>query len=315
MEAIITIVGFLGAGKTTLLRSLISSYDKLGWNPYVVLNDYENAYVDVEQLKSKLNPKCIKALSGSCICCSGVLELRDFVNCIPERKNGITLIEANGTSDAVELMGFLGVGIDERFLPPIQISVVDVKNWQTRGEHNELEASQIQVSSLIVLTHFELSTEKRVTEVIAQIASLNKKAKICKLTELEPESLMSLTPSTNLPRSLDHEKAHWASSSCDLPTLPDLSCVKYICDNIPKSILRLKGVTKIGEDDKYVFFERVPNGEMFVKDYSGFPTTGTKLLSIGLGSNPELLKRIVQEALSAVIEVVKPPHSLQHLQN
>lgn len=308
MEAIITIVGFLGAGKTTLLKNLISSYNKLGWSPYVVLNDYENAYVDVEQLKQGLNPKCIKALSGSCICCSGVLELRDFVNCIPERKKGITLIEANGTSDAVELIGFLGVGIDERFLPPIQISVVDVKSWQKRGEHNELEASQIQVSSLIVLTHFESSSEKRLNDVKAQIVSLNKKAKICKSSELAPESLIDLTPSTNLPRSLDHEKAHWASSSCDLPTLPDLSCVKYICDRIPKSILRVKGVTKIGENDQYVFFERVPSGEMFVKDYNGFPTTGTKLLSIGLGSNPELLKGIVQEALDASMESVKPRH-------
>ncbi len=155
MEAIITIVGFLGAGKTTLLKHLSTSYVANHWSPYVILNDYENAYLDAQQLSEQIEPKWITGLSGSCICCSGIHELRDSVNRIPERKNGITLIEANGTSDACSLMGFLGIGINDRFLPPIQVSGVDVKNWQKRGEHNELEANQIQVSSLIVLTHLE----------------------------------------------------------------------------------------------------------------------------------------------------------------
>ena len=46
MEPIIAIVGFLGAGKTTLLQHLIDNFSKDGWNPFVVLNDYENAYLD-----------------------------------------------------------------------------------------------------------------------------------------------------------------------------------------------------------------------------------------------------------------------------
>ena len=61
-------------------------------------------------------------------------------------------------------MGFLGVGLHPRFEPPVQISVVDAKNWQRRArglsdvlgtDHNELEANQVQVSSLVVLTHLE----------------------------------------------------------------------------------------------------------------------------------------------------------------
>jgi G3E family GTPase len=134
MEAIITIVGFLGAGKTTLLKYLVSSYVDNGWNPFIILNDYENAYLDSQQFKDQVASNSVWPLNGSCICCSGINELRDYVNRIPEREKGITLIEANGTSDACSLMGFLGVGLDDRFLPPIQISVVDVRNWQKRGE-------------------------------------------------------------------------------------------------------------------------------------------------------------------------------------
>ena len=155
MEAIVGIVGFLGAGKTTLLKQLIDSLLQADWKPYVVLNDYENAHLDAQQLSEDLLPEWVRPLHGSCICCSGIGELRELVNRIPERDRGVTLIEANGTTDACELMGFLGVGLKERFLPPVQISVVDVKNWQLRGYHNELEANQIQVSSLVVLTHLE----------------------------------------------------------------------------------------------------------------------------------------------------------------
>lgn len=164
MEAIITVVGFLGAGKTTLLKHLMESYLEKDWNPFIILNDYENANLDIQQFVKQMNPKWVKPLNGSCICCSGIDELRNFVNRIPERTNGVTLIEANGTSDACSLMSFLGVGINERFAPPIQISVVDVKNWQKRGEHNELESNQIQVSSLIVLTHTEEASKERIAQ-------------------------------------------------------------------------------------------------------------------------------------------------------
>lgn len=298
MEAIITIVGFLGAGKTTVLNHLVKSYTQKNWAPFVILNDYENALMDVDQLNGKLDASCIKALSGSCICCTGVLELRDFVNEIPERENGITLIEANGTSDAVELMGFLGVGIEERFLPPIQVSVVDVKNWQTRKEDNTLEANQVQVSSLIILTHLDQSDDYRINSVKNELKTLNPTATIITLKELDIESLPQLSPSKNKASKLDHKKAHWASSSCDLPTLPDLQTICDICEAIPDSILRVKGVTTVGNDEHHSYFQRVPSGEVTLKTYNGVPTTGSKLLVIGPGSTPELLEEIIANALN-----------------
>ena len=48
-EAIITVVGFLGAGKTTLLKYLLENFNKKGWDPFVILNDYENANMDAQQ--------------------------------------------------------------------------------------------------------------------------------------------------------------------------------------------------------------------------------------------------------------------------
>ncbi|WP_405604936.1 GTP-binding protein [Polaribacter sp. Asnod1-A03] len=250
--------------------------------------------MDIQQFLDKIDSKHVKALTGSCICCSGINELRNYVNGIPERKNGITLIEANGTSDACSLMEFLGVGLNDRFLPPIQISVVDVKNWQTREEHNDLEFNQVQVSSLIVLTHLEKASENRRDLVINELKKVNPFAKIITLDALDVDLLPELSPSKNIAERLEHQEAHWASCSVDLPVLPNIGCIDIICRNIPKSILRVKGCTKIADDENYTYFERTPDGKVFIRPFRGVPITGTKLLTIGPGSLPEVLEKIIK---------------------
>ncbi|WP_233558573.1 GTP-binding protein [Aquimarina sp. BL5] len=303
MEAIITVVGFLGAGKTTLLKHLIENFSANGWNPFVILNDYENANMDVQQFAKQIELKNIKPLSGSCICCSGIDELRNIVNRIPERVQGVTLIEANGTSDACSLMEFLGVGMNDRFLPPIQVSVIDVKNWQKRGEHNELEANQIQVSSLLVLTHLEKINQNRKNLVIDELKKLNPVATIVTMESLDTLLLPKLLPSVNMAQKLDHQKAHWSSCSIDLPVLPSEKCIHDICRALPKSILRVKGCTKIGNAKAYTFFERTPDGKVFIRPFNGVPITDSKLLTIGPGSEPAFLEKTLRTVLSINDEV------------
>jgi G3E family GTPase len=298
MEAIITVVGFLGSGKTTLLRHLINNYASKGYSPFVVLNDYENANLDAQQFLDQLDSKQVRALSGSCICCSGINELREFINRIPQRTKGITLIEANGTSDACSLMSFLGVGLNERFLPPIQISVVDVKNWQTRDENNDLEVNQIQVSSLIVLTHIENVSEERKNFVIKELNKFNPTAEILIMNEIDVTLLPKLLPSKNKFQKFDHLKAHWSSCSIDLPKLPNTSYIYDICNALPMTIMRIKGCTQIGDKKEFIYFERTPNGKVSIRPFNGVPITGSKLLTIGPGSEPSLLKKVIKNSLS-----------------
>ena len=52
MEFIIVIVGFLGAGKTTLLKKLTKEFLDQSWDPYIILNDYQNASMDSQQFLS-----------------------------------------------------------------------------------------------------------------------------------------------------------------------------------------------------------------------------------------------------------------------
>lgn len=301
MEQIIVIVGFLGAGKTTLLKKLTHEYLQNKWNPFIILNDYQNANMDSQQFLDFLEPSQVNALNGSCICCSGVTELRTQVNSIPERKNAVTLIEANGTTDACELMGFLGVGLKEQFLPPVQISVVDVKNWQKRGHNNQLESNQIQVSSLIVLSHTDEVEESRIEAVKGDISYLNPTATITLWDDLKTTDLIDLSPSTNTPKEkMDHHKSHWSSCSVDLPNPYPSECLKKVMSEIPESILRVKGCTRLDDDEHYTFFERVPSGDVSLRTYYGDLITGPKLLVIGPGSDPALLEKLIDESKDAL---------------
>ena len=297
-EAIITIVGFLGSGKTTLLKYLTKVYSKEGWDPFIILNDYENADLDALQFIDQLNQKSIQSLSGSCICCNGVHKLREYVNQIPLRDHGVTLIEANGTTDACSLAGFLGVGLDKRFFPPIQLSVVNVRDWQKRGEHNELEANQIQLSSLIVLTHLDNISKERKKEVIKDIKKINPIAKISHMEELDIALLPNLSPLNIEAKKINHLKTHWASCSVDLPEFPNKESIRLLCNNIPKSILRIKGCAKISGDEILTYFERTPDGEITIRPFTGIQTTRAKLLTVGLGSEEFLLKNSIKNILT-----------------
>jgi G3E family GTPase len=307
MESIITLVGFLGAGKTTLLKHLIERALEEGLAPFVILNDYIDADLDAQQLSGRLGSRSIQGLTGSCICCDGINELRHCVNGIAQRDGGITFIEANGTSDASRLMEFLGVGVDKRFLPPIQVSVVDVKNWQKRGVNNELEAEQIKVSSLIVLTHQHGVEAARIAKVEKEVRETNPYAEITTQSDLDVLLLSRLKPvdRTN-PSLMSHKKTHWSSCSVDLQTLPSVASVQHLCELIPAEILRVKGCTRIGGLDGYIHFERCPDGEVYLRPYYGAPVTGPKLLAVGPGSEPDALRHAVETCLQTATGVANP---------
>lgn len=296
MEAIIVVVGYLGAGKTTFLKKLVKEYMSQDWSPNVILNDYKNAMIDAQQFFDFLPKDKVDALSGSCICCSGLSDLRRFINNIPEREKGITFVEANGTTDSCALMEYMGVGIEGNFLPPVQVSMVDVRNWQKRGCYNDLEENQVQVSSMVVLSHLDGVSEERVSEVRAHIEKINPTAKIQTWDEVDLNVLPELKPSENEATKLDHQKAHWSSCSIDLPDPINSNHLKRFMDSLPESLIRVKGCTKLNEDEHYTYFERIPDGRITIRPYTGDLATGPKLVTVGPGSDPQAIDSILQNS-------------------
>ena len=96
---------------------------------------------------------------------------------------------------------------------------------------------------------------------------------------------------------MDHLKSHWSSCSVDLPD-PIPSCaIKEIVKNIPDSILRVKGCTRLDSDEHYTYFERIPSGDVSIRPYYGDLITGPKLLVIGPGSDPNSINEIINNSL------------------
>ena len=293
MEPLIVIVGFLGAGKTTFMKKLVNQFLHRFWNPYVILNDYQNAQMDAQFFSEIMSSRSIDAISGSCICCSGVTQLRDSINQVPQREKGITFIEANGTTDAYTLMGFLGVGIKDQFQPPIQVALVDVRFWQNRGADNELEASQVEVSSLIVLNRIEDVTDLRLKETISDIRSRNPTARITQWEDFDETELLGLQPLQRTVKNVDHHKSHWSSCSVNLPDPISQSRLTNLLEQLPGNILRFKGCTKIDNQSHYTFFERTPAGEIEYRPFYGNLVSGPKIILIGPGSDPEVVEKIL----------------------
>ena len=71
-----------------------------------------------------------------------------------------------------------------------------------------------------------------------------------------------------------------------------------VCKEIPNSILRVKGCTQIGEEEHYTYFERTPDGTVSIRPFFGIPQTGPKLITVGPGSDPLMLQKIIDKVLA-----------------
>ena len=102
------LVGFLGAGKTRFLTQLLPELHARGLRPRVILNDFANASIDASRL-AELDA-LVTPLNGECVCCTSLRELMDALLAVQGRPGDVMLVEANGATEADELLGVLTMG-------------------------------------------------------------------------------------------------------------------------------------------------------------------------------------------------------------
>jgi len=275
---LILIVGFLGAGKTTFLRELLPLVEARGLDPFVIINDYANARVDAASLKSE--GRSVTPINGNCICCDSIFELMNVLLEIPDSDNRIVFIEANGTTDPTALVEHLLVNpeLRKRFAPVLQVAVVDVKRWQKRHWHDELEHLQVETASHVLFTRTEKESKQRFATVQADIEWFNSRADWIthQPFALFLEKLVKEKPMASIPHDPqkcrhdhpqeDHKHHHsqhalshaFVGLQMELPDPVPAKSFQQWLKTLPPDVLRVKGVVRLIEmPEKWLQFQRV----------------------------------------------------------
>ncbi len=263
------LVGFLGAGKTRFLTNVIPELHARGLRPRVVLNDFANADIDAARLA--LLDALVTPLNGECVCCTSLRELMDTLHAVEGRPGDVMLIEANGATEADELLGYLSM--DRRlaqFTLPLQVTVIDASRWQRRWWHNTLEAAQARTATHVMLNWTDRLKPARMDVVQASVRQVNPRAELTTpalfaglLAALSVETRDTFTRVTSLPVASDsaahlhtHAGMHahpFASATLPLPSLVDRAAFHAFVGALPDHVVRAKGLVRFRDQPTSMF--------------------------------------------------------------
>jgi G3E family GTPase len=318
LEPLVVFVGFLGSGKTTLLRKIIPDLLKAGYEPQLILNDYQNAGLDATWFREQFKSLMVNPMSGSCVCCSGLRDLQFALENRPEgRKKPITLIEANGTTDSYDLLSFLGVNLEKNSLEaPLQITPVNGKDWKHRGDYNQLEENQVRTAGIVHVTWTDSISPERLEEVKADLKGLNSRAEFWKASDFQnlSSSLDKLSRSNEVPpnreadpeslspqelseRKKRHENlSHWSSCELDLPESVTKAALKEFLNSIEIENLRLKGCVRLSDEfDLMYYFEKTLSGDVLIRPFPGQAAFNGKMILIAPRIDAQKIKEKIGE--------------------
>lgn len=276
MTPLVLIVGFLGSGKTTFLKNLLPQLRQRGVTPQVVINDYQNAKVDAEQLRGLVED--ISAISGDCVCCGSKDELLDALQKFEHRPGRMVVVETNGTTDSENLIEMLSLepGL-RKFSLPIQLSVIDGQRWQKRFWHNALEREQVRTASHLFISRMDRVPAARLAEVEKTLekhqvrglrtspekfaAELEELARELESREDRDEAICEHCGGHHEEEHHHHHEHadhHFASLELALPELVERKSFEKMLTSLPDEVIRAKGIVRFADAPKEFFiFQKV----------------------------------------------------------
>lgn len=289
MTPLVLFVGFLGSGKTTFLKNLLPQLKTRGLEPCVIINDYQNARVDAEQLRELAAE--IGAISGDCVCCGSKDELLATLEKFQHGPKRLVLIETNGTTDSEQLIEMLSLepGL-KKFSLPIQLSVIDSQRWQKRFWHNALEREQARTASHLFLSRTDTVPATRIADVEKSLADHHVRGRHVtletfadELVTLQQEALgagdRSTEPCHECSCGHDHDhhhhhdhghhhdhhhhaRHHFSSLELALPATVSSKVFSQMLENLPDEVIRAKGIVRFKETPgEFFIFQKVDRSD------------------------------------------------------
>ena len=280
MTPLVLIVGFLGSGKTTFLKSLLPALNAAGVEPYVIINDYQNARVDAEQLGALTQE--VEAISGDCVCCGSRDELLGVLEKFQHGPGKAVVVETNGTTDSEQLVEMLSLEPELRkFSLPVQMTIVDAKRWQKRFWHNSLERDQARTATHLFLSRSDVVEPRRLADVEKSLAELGLGGRrvdalalageiraLCDDLAATPERSLCSGEGCSRDQHHDHgehdhqehahQDHHFASMELVLPAMVSRQRFGEFLKTLPDEVIRAKGVVRFADaPDEFFVFQKV----------------------------------------------------------
>jgi len=275
----VLIAGFLGAGKTRFLSEIIPLLHRRGVRVRVLLNDFENASIDAARLGAL--HALVTPLNGECVCCGSLRELMEALRAVPTDPGSVLLIEANGATEADELLGYLTMdrGLSH-FTPPLQLTVIDAGRWQKRWWYKTLERSQTSTATHVQLNWTHRLAAERLRRVEQEVRDVAPRASFTTpsafadaLTALVAQvrgvalrkSLLPMAREVeaDAPRRSTQHAAHvhpFASAALPLPQIVRRDAFLRFARELPPSVVRAKGLVRFSDlPNEMMVWNRMPN--------------------------------------------------------
>ena len=193
------ITGFLGSGKTTLLNALLQTPQAA--NTAVIINEYGEVGVDHDLVQNIA--ESVTLLDNGCVCCvvRGDLEtaLREMF--LARRAGQMAnfervILETTGLADPAPVMQAISndAALTENYRLDGVITLVDGVQGADQLKHTVEAVKQAAVADRIVITKSDLTDQKTIDNLLAELKAINPNAGITVAQDgrVEPDFLLSV---------------------------------------------------------------------------------------------------------------------------